>query len=247
MNRGRRRGGPGLTGLRDGVKRRLFDPHSVPTKPDAKYEVNRLVPLTSTKPLVHSLLSLRAFAASGDSSVIGTQEEEQSHSDKLRKNLFKSKAMLQLAFRNGPFYHTLPERSEGIDLARTFHGAQAAGSSVKENTAVLLSHLLLAHEDIKQWGDGELLKDLENPDSWYPKEVVQFTKFSKKTLARQRARKRLTQQQAIANRTVEAAVKISTEGVVEDLSVPRDVDEVLQQEEGARSSTSGTSKGVHCR
>ncbi|KAA0200311.1 Expressed conserved protein [Fasciolopsis buskii] len=58
MNRGRRRGGSsGLAGLRDGVKRRLFDPHLVPTKPDAKYEVNRLIPLLWDVPVISSRLS----------------------------------------------------------------------------------------------------------------------------------------------------------------------------------------------
>lgn len=58
MNRGRRRGGgPNLSGLRDGVKRRLFDPHSVPTKPDPKFEVSRLIPFSVPKVTINSSLS----------------------------------------------------------------------------------------------------------------------------------------------------------------------------------------------
>lgn len=67
MNRGRRRGGGlSLTGLRDGVKRRLFDPHSVPKKLDAKYAVGQLIPFSVTKPPIVSVLKDLSTTSSDD-------------------------------------------------------------------------------------------------------------------------------------------------------------------------------------
>ncbi|VDQ07900.1 unnamed protein product [Trichobilharzia regenti] len=74
MNRGRRRGGgPSLSGLRDGVKRRLFDPHSVPTKPDPKFEVSRLIPFTFPKVVIHSSLS---GCSADDNSDVGKTDRD---------------------------------------------------------------------------------------------------------------------------------------------------------------------------
>ncbi len=58
MNRGRRRGGvsSGFANLRDGVKRRLFDPFAVPVSPDPRTVVNRLTPLTFALPTIPSSL-----------------------------------------------------------------------------------------------------------------------------------------------------------------------------------------------
>ncbi|KAF7246568.1 hypothetical protein EG68_09717 [Paragonimus skrjabini miyazakii] len=191
MNRGRRRGGPGLTGLRDGVKRRLFDPHLVPIKPDAKYEVNRLVPLTSTKPVIQSRLeNLRTL----NIDEISEKPAANNPSDKLKRNIINSKALFELAFRKGPFYHPLPVLPEGIDMNRAFGGLSSTDKLLKVDSPVLLAHLLLAHEFIKDWGEGEPLRELEDPESWYPKELVQFTKPGKRSAMRLRAKKKLAAQ-----------------------------------------------------
>lgn len=58
MNRGRRRGGANssLPSLRDGVKRRLFDPYIVPVAPDPRTVIGRLIPLSFTEPHIPSAL-----------------------------------------------------------------------------------------------------------------------------------------------------------------------------------------------
>ncbi|CAI2737290.1 unnamed protein product, partial [Dicrocoelium dendriticum] len=186
MNRGRRRGGPGLSGLKDGVKRRLFDPHLVPTKPDPKYEINRLIPLATCKPFIRSYLDdLRCPEAS----VFPPASEDPSDSsDKLYNSLFKTKAIFELAFRNGPFYHPLPVLRDGIDTALVFGGLTSNEKATEPTAPVLLSHLLLAHDDINQWSNGEFLSDLDNMDSFYPKDLVQFTKPGRRPAARMRER-----------------------------------------------------------
>lgn len=60
MNRGRRRGGvsSGFGSLRDGVKRRLFDPHAVPTLPDPQSIISRLTPLSTSQPQIDTVLPI---------------------------------------------------------------------------------------------------------------------------------------------------------------------------------------------
>ncbi|CAH8639150.1 unnamed protein product [Schistosoma mattheei] len=128
MNRGRRRGGgPNLSGLRDGVKRRLFDPHSVPTKPDPKFE-------------------------------------------------FEITAKMEAAFRSGPFYHSVPELSEGIDVSSLL-SSNSLNLRKKSQNMVSLLHLLVSHE-INQWSDEDM--NIKEPEDFYPKELISRTRINLK-------------------------------------------------------------------
>ncbi|CAL8073336.1 unnamed protein product [Calicophoron daubneyi] len=207
MNRGRRRGGTGLSGLRDGVKRRLFDPHSVPMKPDAKYEVNRLVPLSVTPPAVFS----RIDHLRHDPVVDGPEDKPgASRADSLR-----FRALMELAFRAGPFYHPVPTVREGLEIGHAFLGHQVENSDEELDSAgdetnslpISLSHLLLAYEDIETWGKGEPLKNLDDPELWYPKELAQFTKIPKsKAAKRARKKQRQAERRAFASTDLDSVV-----------------------------------------
>ncbi|CAH8871125.1 unnamed protein product [Trichobilharzia szidati] len=181
MNRGRRRGGgPSLSGLRDGVKRRLFDPHSVPTKPDPKFEVSRLIPFTFPKVAIHS--SLSGCSADDNSNVAKADR------DGLQINLFELTAKLETAFRSGPFYHSVPELSEGISAASLLSSKKLNLGNKLPNVVSLL-HLLVAHDEINQWSDEDM--NMREPDDWYPEELISRTrqknKVSKHTSRRSRS------------------------------------------------------------
>ncbi|VDP70126.1 unnamed protein product [Echinostoma caproni] len=197
MNRGRRRGGgSGLAGLRDGVKRRLFDPHLVPTKPDAKYEVNRLVPLLWAAPPIQSRLSqLRGDPPHDDAVCASTTPDE----NDLYTKLFKAKALMEFAFRTGPFYHPLPEVPEGIEVTRAFTDPTESEAENSKQCPVSTLHLILAHGEINRWSSGDPMANLDDPPSWYPKELSQLTKPSKRQLAVIRKRKKLARQAARAD------------------------------------------------
>ncbi|THD26790.1 hypothetical protein D915_002352 [Fasciola hepatica] len=218
MNRGRRRGGSsGLAGLRDGVKRRLFDPHLVPTKPDAKYEVNRLIPLLWDAPEVSSRLSQLRGGDFDDKIPCSTTTPEESE---LYGKLFKTKALMEFAFRTGPFYHPLPEVQEGIAMTRALVDPHDSEADKPKEGPISTLHLILARKEITFWSSDQSMKKLYDPDSWYPKELSLLTKRSRRQLATIRKRKRLAVQAAstdlgelVSDQLIARAVE--TTGVIE--------------------------------
>ncbi|CAH8587127.1 unnamed protein product [Schistosoma turkestanicum] len=185
MNRGRRRGGgPSLSGLRDGVKRRLFDPHSVPIKPDPKFEVSRLIPFSAPKVTISS--SLSDFSASSNSELIKDEI------DSLQMNLFELTAKIEAAFRSGPFYHPVPELSEGINISSSISNNSFNLKNKSQNTVSLL-HLLVSHE-INQWSDEDV--NIKEPDDFYPKELLSRTRTNLKGNGRATRKSRLASQRS---------------------------------------------------
>ncbi|CAH8664779.1 unnamed protein product [Heterobilharzia americana] len=134
MNRGRRRGGgPSLSGLRDGVKRRL------------------LIPTLSRRNLILS------SNADNNSDVTNTEFGS------LQMNLFEVTAKLETAFRLGPFYHPVPELSEGINISLLTSSNNLKVGNKTPNMVSLL-HLLVAHDEVNQWSDEDM--NMKEPDDW---------------------------------------------------------------------------------
>ncbi|CAH8678032.1 unnamed protein product [Schistosoma rodhaini] len=185
MNRGRRRGGgPSLSGLRDGVKRRLFDPHSVPTKPDPKFEVSRLIPFSVPKVTINSSLS--------DSSANNNPDVVKDDIDSLQINLFELTAKMEAAFRSGPFYHSVPELSEGVDVSSLL-SSNSLNLRKKSQNMVSLLHLLVSHE-INQWSDEDM--NIKEPDDFYPKELISRTRINFKSNRRATRKSKLASQRS---------------------------------------------------
>jgi len=169
MNRGRRRGGvsSGFGSLRDGVKRRLFDPHAVPTLPDPQSIISRLTPLSTSQPQIDTVLPI----LDGQST-----SNELPATKKFQNDLFEAKATMEFIFDCGPAMQNLPKRSfEGISI-----GQKTPVNSKKTSIRRIgAAHLLLKSCDISLWGDSSLLCQFSNPHSWYPKELTDKLKSKK--------------------------------------------------------------------
>ncbi|BHF81898.1 hypothetical protein SprV_0802503300 [Sparganum proliferum] len=162
MNRGRRRGGvsSGFSSLRDGVKRRLFDPHAVPVSPDPHSVISRLIPIPSAPPKIESSLPL---AESQVSVAEPTQQEC------FGAQLFELQAVADFIFENGPYFQQMMKNTDAIPLFTL----DRKRSESKKQTAwnITTSHLLLQHREIEMWRDGILLGSFSNPSDWYPVEL----------------------------------------------------------------------------
>ncbi|KAA0185800.1 DNA-directed RNA polymerase III subunit Rpc31, partial [Fasciolopsis buskii] len=112
---------------------------------------------------------------------------------------FKTKALIEYAFRSGPFYHPLPEVQEGIEFARGITDANESEENKPKDGPISTLHLILARKEITQWSSGRPMDKLYDPDSWYPKELSLLTRRSRRQLAAIRKRKRLAEQATCAD------------------------------------------------
>nr|VZI08855.1 unnamed protein product [Spirometra erinaceieuropaei] len=162
MNRGRRRGGvsSGFNSLRDGVKRRLFDPHAVPVSPDPHSVISRLIPIPSAPPKIESSLPL------SESQVAVAEPTQQ---ECFRAQLFELQAVADFIFENGPYFQQIIKNTDAVPLLTL----DRKRSESKKQTAwnITTSHLLLQHREIEMWSDGILLGSFSNPSDWYPAEL----------------------------------------------------------------------------
>ncbi|VEL34574.1 unnamed protein product [Protopolystoma xenopodis] len=189
MNRGRRRGGMGLSGLRDGVKRRLFDPNIVPHKPDARETIGRLAPIISAQLRPRSLLmgakelaeledelSLMSRKRDADDEAAVLHQTHLLHICPQQCNniicfvnyspQLKLHSLLEYAFEHAPHYHRAPARIEGIQIDHSQKDTSSSGRFRRMNSISAI-HLLLMHEEIDLWAGGALLKGLRDPLEWY--------------------------------------------------------------------------------
>lgn len=159
MNRGRRRGGvsSGLTSLRDGVKRRLFDPFTLPVAPDPRTVISRLIPLSFTEPHIPSALP------QSDSNLLHRKPEEGSEKD-FKLQLFVTKGVLDYALRNSSEKRK-PSSKEGSINSTRFIAPSV--TSVQSSIA----HLLLKTDEIAFW-DSDFLSLFSKPPEWYPSELT---------------------------------------------------------------------------
>ncbi|KAL3315355.1 hypothetical protein Ciccas_006020 [Cichlidogyrus casuarinus] len=192
MRRGGRRGqfsSTNLSGLRDTVRRKLFDPNAEPVIPSAASLLAKLKPI-QFKPI--KLATLFKYSADSDEKHIQKDEinildDEADSSTMLRigspeflASAFRTDCLLGYIFRYGPDYHKFKKQEEGISMA-ALADTHSKTDSQKENEALSNFsplHLLLDHENIDRWKSQKLLMQRYNPARWYPKELVQMIKMS---------------------------------------------------------------------
>ncbi|VDN12182.1 unnamed protein product [Dibothriocephalus latus] len=154
MNRGRRRGGvsSGFSSLRDGVKRRLFDPHTVPVSPDPQSVISRLIPLPSVPPKIDSSFPL---------SQSQTGAAEPTRQECFRAQMFELQTFADFIFENGPDFQQVGKKNDAFPLLTLDRKRSKSKKETVRN--ITTSHLLLQHREIEMWRDGILLSSFSNP------------------------------------------------------------------------------------
>ncbi|VDD76377.1 unnamed protein product [Mesocestoides corti] len=161
MNRNRRRGGvsSGFASLRDGVKRRLFDPFAVPVAPDPRAVINRLTPILYAQPYVPSMLHW--------SDVTQPPKKDLTAEEVYQLRLFETRAIVDYAFENSTDVRSLATRSKGVLVGKS---ELLPSAKVRSSTV----HILMKTEEISFWRDGGLLQSFSNPFEWYPREIAGY-------------------------------------------------------------------------
>ncbi|VDM00989.1 unnamed protein product [Schistocephalus solidus] len=183
MNRGRRRGGvsSGFSSLRDGVKRRLFDPHTVPVSPDPRSVISRLILIPSAPPKIDSSFPLV------ESQTVAAEPTRQ---ECFRAQMFELQAIADFIFENGPDFHQVAKKADDLPFLTLNRKRPKAKRDTPRN--ITISHLLLQHREMEIWRDGILLGSFSNPTDWYPAELTSRLKTKPTKLLLEKRLKPLT-------------------------------------------------------